>query len=167
MPVHNSFNFSVPQPGSGGLPQCNPGGMRIMGPVLPIQIEIPTALAMQLQQTGQAIPTPVSGFGLVDTGASVSAVHEVVIQQLGVQPVGIANVGTAGGPQQQATYPARFSFPGTNLPTIEFGQLLGANLTGQSLPGIQAPLIALLGRDILEHFVVVYNGPAGMYTMAF
>jgi hypothetical protein len=70
-----------------------------MGPILPVQIEIPTALATQFRQRGKAIPTPVSGFGLVDTGASVSAIHEAVIQQLDVKPVGIASVGTAGGPQ--------------------------------------------------------------------
>jgi hypothetical protein len=81
--------------------------------------------------------------------------------------VGTALVGTAGGQQQQATYPARFTFPGTNLPGLDFSQLLGANLAGQVVVGTGQSLVALLGRDILQRFVLVYNGPAGMFTLAF
>ena len=111
------------------------------------------------------MPTPVPGLALIDTGATLSAVDATVVQQLGVQPVGLANVGTAGGQQQQATYPARFTFPGTGLPNIDFGQLLGANLTGQIVAAHQQPLIALLGRDILQQFILIYNGPVGMFTL--
>lgn len=163
MPIHNSFHHTGPH---GGSVQAFPDGLRIIGPILAVQIEIPTALANQLQLGNQTIPNPVAGQALIDTGASVSAVDAAVVQQLGVQPVGIANVGTAGGPQQQTIYPAKFSFPGTNLPSIEFGELLGANLAGQQLPLPQGQLIALLGRDILQHFILVYNGPGGMYSIA-
>ena len=134
---------------------------------MPVQVEVPTALASQFEQEGHAVPTPVPGFALIDTGASVSAVDVAAIGQLGVQPVGVANVGTAGGPQQQATYPARFSFPGTPLPSIEFGQLLGANLVGQQLPLPQGQIVALLGRDLLQHFILIYNGPGAMMSLSF
>jgi len=103
---------------------------------------------------------------LIDTGASVSAVDVVVIQQLGVQPVGVANVWTAGGPPQQATYPGRFTFPGSNLPAIDFNALLGANLAGQLAGVTGQAIVALIGRDLLQHFVLVYNGPAAMFTLA-
>jgi hypothetical protein len=104
---------------------------------------------------------------IVDTGASISAVDATVIARLGVQPVGTANVGTAGGIQTQSTYPARLSFPGTNLPSMEFNSLLGANLGGQVITGpMPGNLIVLLGRDVLEHFVFIYNGPNGMFTLA-
>jgi len=33
--------------------------------------------------------------------------------------------------------------------------------------GIGQPLIALLGRDLLQRFILVYNGPAAMFTLAF
>jgi hypothetical protein len=137
------------------------------GPCLPVQVEVPPALAAQLQQTGQAVPAPVAGFALVDTGASVSAVDDTVIQQLGVQPIGMVPVGTAGGPQQQAIYPGRFTFPGTTLPAIDFGSLLGCNLAGQIVAIHQGPLIALLGRDLLQSFVLVYNGPGGTFSLSF
>jgi len=164
MPIYNRFS-TVQRPGATSQPF--PPGLRITGPIVSVQIEVPQALATQLQRSGQAVPSAVAGLALVDTGASISAVDITVIQHLGVQPVGIATVGTAGGPQQQAIFPARLSFPGTQVPSIEFNELLGANLAGQSVPGIGGNLIALLGRDLLEHFILIYNGPAGMFSLAF
>jgi hypothetical protein len=38
--------------------------------------------------------------------------------------------------------------------------LTGANLVSQNL-------LVLIGRDILRHCVLVYNGPLGCYTLAF
>jgi hypothetical protein len=164
VPVHNQFYTAQPP---GGQQQPFPQGLQLAGPCLPVQVEVPPALAAQLQQTGQVVPAPAAGFALIDTGASVSAVDAAVIQQLNVQPIGMVPVGTAGGPQQQATYPARFTFPGTPLPAIDFGSLLGANLAGQMVPGHQGPLIALLGRDLLQRFVLVYNGPGAMFSLSF
>lgn len=164
MPVHNHFYTAQPP---GGQPQPFPQGLQLAGPCLPVQVEVPPALAAQLQQTGQAVPAPLAGFALIDTGASLSAVDGTVIQQLGVQPIGMVLVGTAGGPQQQATYPARFTFPGTTLPAIDFSSLLGANLAGQMVAIHQGPLIALLGRDLLQRFVLVYNGPGATFSLSF
>src|SRR5437867_2014778 len=98
--------------------------------------------------------------GTFDTGASVSAVDAAVVRQLGIPPIGTINVGTAGGVQQQAQYPASFSFPGTGLPTINFNFVIGSNLTGQ-----QPPIIALIGRDVLRHFVMIYNGDFGQVVL--
>ena len=167
MPVYNFGHYLLPE-GGGQAPSPFPPGLRLSGPVVPVLIEIPSALTDRLQQTGQAIAAPVSGLALVDTGASVSAVDAGCVQQLGVQPVGMVTVGTAGGSQQQMLYPGRFSFPGTNLPSIDFSSLLGADLATQGVPGPRGgPLVALLGRDLLEHFVLVYNGPQGLFTLAY
>ena len=40
------------------------------------------------------------------------------------------------------------------------GPLIGVQMTGQNL-------ISLIGRDVLRHCVLVYNGPMGSYTIAF
>jgi hypothetical protein len=83
-----------------------------------------------------------------------------------VNPVGTANVGTAGGRRKQSTYPVRLIFPGTAFPGFEHPAVLGADLSGQlALP--QKPLIALIGRDILRRCVFVYNGSAGMFSLSF
>ena len=165
MPIYNQ-HYNIQQVG-GGIPQPFPQGLQAAGPILPVQVEIPTALAAQLQQAGQPIPPPVPGLALIDTGASLSAVDVTVVQTLGVQPVGIANVGGVTGAGQQPTYPGRFTFPGTGLPSIDFSLLLGANLGGLTVPGMPGQLIALLGREILQRFILIYNGPAAMFSLAF
>jgi len=89
------------------------------GPVLNVEVHVPNALAAQLAQAGQTVPSPVSGLALIDTGASISAVDDSIIQSLGVSPVGIATVKTPSGAARQNQYPVRFVFPGTSLPDIE------------------------------------------------
>ncbi|HEY3125335.1 MAG TPA: hypothetical protein VGK70_14890, partial [Thermoanaerobaculia bacterium] len=66
-----------------------------------------------------------------------------------------------------ALYPARLTFPGTNLHAMNFSFLLGARLSGVGVSGLNVPLVALLGRDILRSFVLVYNGPGGGFTLAY
>jgi len=51
------------------------------------------------------------------------------------------------------------SFPGSPIPTLEL-PLIGVQMTSQNL-------ISLIGRDVLRHCVLVYNGPMGSYTIAF
>jgi predicted aspartyl protease len=132
-----------------------------------IQIEIPAQLAAQLQKANQPIPKPVLGMALIDTGATCSGIDQTVVQQLGLQPVGVQKVGTAGGMHDQSLYPARLSFPGTGFSAAESKQLLGVDLAGQVLAHLNAPMIALIGRDILARFILIYNGPAGQFTPAF
>jgi len=82
---------------------------------------------------------------------------------LGVNPIGVTLMGTAGGPVQQSLYPAKFRFPGEAF-EIEFSSVVGADLTGQHIAG--QDIIALLGRDVLSKCVLIYNGPGGFFTLA-
>ncbi|MBV9767664.1 MAG: hypothetical protein JOZ48_22685 [Acidobacteriaceae bacterium] len=163
MPTFNSVPFFVPP---GGMPQVAPQTLLINGPILQVQIEVPTALASVLQRDNQPIPAPIDGIGLIDTGASITSIDQSVFARLGVNPVGIVQVGTAGGQQQQSTFPAKFNFPGTGLPTIESSAALGCNLTGQVVMGNKA-IIALIGRDLLANCVLVYNGTTGTFSLSF
>jgi len=159
MPVFNHV-YMGQQPGQPPPPSPNfvPTILQQTGPLIQVQIEVPTALAQHLQQAGQPIPAPVPGFGLLDTGATISAVDNSVVQSLGVQSTGIANVGTAGGTQQQPVYPIRITLPAHKI-NFDVSSALGATLSQQGI-------VALLGRDFLQHFVLVYNGLHGMILMA-
>ena len=164
MPIFNSFHRQQ-TPGPGG--QAAPLALLTFGPFIPVQIEAPSVLVSQLEAEGRQLPTPVPGFALIDTGATLTAIDETAIAQLGVQPIDVATVGTAGGPQPRPVYPARLSFPGTPLGTLEFGRLLSVNLAGQQVPLQHGQIIVLIGRDILQHCVLVYNGPGAMFSLAF
>lgn len=153
MPIHNHIF-------------ANAGTFELTGPVVDVLVEVPTALAASLATQKQQLPKPVPGLALVDTGATASAVDLQVIQQLGVQPVSVANVATPTGAQSRPLFPGRFTFPGTNVPAMDFQALIGADLSLQKIHGMAAPLVALLGRDILKHFVLVYNGPSGWWSLS-
>ena len=96
MPI---FNASLAKAVSGGITQPVPAAFQKIGPIVPLQVEIPTALAAQLRATEAQIPSPITGLALIDTGASVSGVDETVVQQLGIQPIGVASISHAGGSQ--------------------------------------------------------------------
>jgi hypothetical protein len=134
--------------------------MSRLGPLLPVNVQVPTTLASHLSQSGQPVPPPVSGQALIDTGASISAVDGTVIQSLGVQPVGVVKVNTPSGSAYQNQYPVQFVFPGTNLPSIQGTHAIGSVLKSQGI-------LALIGRDILSRFVFIYNGTSGFITLAF
>ena len=101
MPI---FNFSY----SRQDPQALPAFLTRLGPLAPAEIHIPQELAQLLQRQGQPIPPAESGMLLIDTGASKSCVDNAIIAALGVNPVGLVNVGTAGGEVPASLYPARF-----------------------------------------------------------
>lgn len=151
MPVFNNF-FLVNN-------QINPLLLRNIGPRLIIEIHVPPVLANYLTQRGQPVPAPISGDALLDTGASISAVETNVISQLRVNPIGITSVHTPGGVVQQNLHPIRFVFPAIGMLTIDFNAVIGSNLQPQGI-------IALVGRDVLSNCLLVYNGPAGMYSIS-
>ncbi|MFZ5875985.1 MAG: hypothetical protein ACOYXU_06200 [Nitrospirota bacterium] len=143
----------------------NPDALERTGPVVPVQVGIPAALARQFESAGDAIPEPAVGYALVDTGANISAVDEPILTRLGVSPVGRLSVVTAHGiAEGKLEYPGRFLFPGTTLQPREFARLLGIDLRGYRSQ--QGPtIIALLGRDVLRDYVLVYDGPGAYFTL--
>lgn len=158
MPVHNHFV----RDSSGNI---SAGALAIVGPFCPIEIHVPPAIAQILSNTGQPMPNCVTGMALIDTGATSTCVHEQILIGLGLNPVGIVNLGTANGPTQQNVYPLRIICP-TQGWKFDIGSAIGVNLTGQVLNVIPpVPIIALLGRDILQHWIFVYNGPLGLWTV--
>jgi hypothetical protein len=163
MPTHNVFAF---HPATVHPAPPSPQSLARNGPCVRVQIEVSNVLAQALQTANQPIPVPVEGIAIIDTGASITSCDASVIARLGINPNGVAAVGTAGGPQHLSTYQARFSFPGAPLPAFEHPRVLGANLSGQSILN-QEPVIALIGRDVLSRSVFVYNGSAGVWSLSF
>jgi len=140
-----------------------PGGLLRNGPVLPVEIAVPSALSRFLSARNQQIPGPVAGFALIDTGATRSCVDNQVISSLNVNPIGITTLGTARGRSQHHLYPAKFSFPAMRF-EIEFGSVVGVDLSGQGVGKMQ--IIALIGRDVLSRCILIYHGIKGSFSLA-
>lgn len=151
MPIHNAVLLD-------GQGRPSALGLQLAGPILRVEVSLHPQLIQLLRTQGQPVPGPVTGSGLIDTGAGVTAVDRQVLTQLQIPPVGTVQVGTAGGPQQQQVFPASIRFPETAFPGVTFASVIGADLTGQGI-------VALVGRDVLRHCVLIYNGGLGQFIM--
>lgn len=151
----------------GGAPlPLHPDGLVVAGAYFPIEVHLPQPLANALTQAGQPLPAPQSGLAIIDTGATFTAVNEVCLTTLGLQPVNTVQMGTANGQVTQSIYAARISFPTTGW-DLELQQVVGANLAGQNIPlDPPQPIICLIGRNTLKNWVVTWNGPGGFWTVA-
>lgn len=161
MPV-STWNFSVGKDRQPSLP--DPLALRTNGPVLRVEIDIPSPLAKYLTERGQRVPQSIEGLALFDTGATSTCVDTDIIKQLGVRPVGRIRAFTAGGPSEQSLFPARLYFPRLKF-SVEFGSVMGANLKRFRI--MRRNLVVLVGRDILSRCVLIYNGPQASYTLGF
>lgn len=146
--------------------QPDANGLATAGPILQVEIQVPQAIAKSLSDAGQPIPKPIVGFGLVDTGASLTCVDEAQLKALSLNPVSTANVGTASGAAQQNVYACHLRIPAQDL-HIELAAVLGANLASQRVMiAGTPPLVALLGRNLLQFGVLVYNGTYGVWSFS-
>ena len=140
--------------------KSDPKRLLIQGPALQVQIDVPDDLAAVLVRDGKPVPPPQAGTALIDTGASFTAVEEVSLKALGLVPVGTNPIWTPSGPKDHPIYACKISFPGTPIQPLTFNAVVGCQLQGF---GHQA----LIGRDILQYFLLVYNGVEGTWTLAF
>ena len=106
------------------------------------------------------MPPPHVGYGLIDTGASINAVDLPVLQGLELNPTGFVPIATPGGTVQQPVFACDMAFPGTPIPVVLLNFVVGSQVGALGYA-------ALIGRDILTHFQLVYNGVEGIWTLAF
>lgn len=131
------------------------------GPTISVIVRPSTAfLSAQKEQGIEAEEVPaVRSLMLVDTGASGSAVDQEVIAMLGLQPTGSIAIATPSHERHDVlTYDIDL--------LIEQNQFHLADVpvfaTGLNNQGIQG----LIGRDVLQHMLLVYNGYSGDFTLA-
>ncbi|SRR5579871_243526 len=135
------------------------------GPLVPVTIGIPAALEQFCAEKGIAIPAPISGYALIDTGASASAVDEDVVLALGVQPIDSIPTNTPHGAGRSSIYPAKVTFPALQIEDYAMNRLMGCKLKWTTVDGKE--IIMLLGRDMLKFFLLVYNGKSSDIHLAF
>lgn len=159
MSVHNQY-LNHPD-----LSGHQPGPLIQVGAVFHIEVHVPPQIAQALSDQGKPIPAPVPGMGLIDTGATLTAVHQPALQSLGLNPVSTVELGTANGRVTQSMYPARIVIP-TKGRVVDM-PVVGVDLSGQQIQiDPPQPLIVLIGRDLLASWVMIWNGPSGCWTVA-
>ena len=162
MPIHNRFIRDR----DGNL---SPEALIGLGAFLNIEIHVPPAIATALTDAGSPVPAPVTGVALIDTGATITCIHEPILRdQLGLNPISVMKAGTASGPTQQNVYPARIVGTVAQSFTLDLDGVAGVNLSGQIVNTLPDPqeVVALLGRNFLSHCVLIWNGPGGFWTIS-
>jgi len=143
-------------------PPLLPGGQQVLaerGPRVPVQVSVHPKVQETLTSTGQAVPSSIGGFALIDTGATITSIDQNAALRLGLQVVGQRTVGTAAGPSERFLYPfsVRLLPFGLDLHCVSG---MGVDLSGQNI-------IALIGMDLLHQGVLTINGPMGALTLSF
>ena len=136
------------------------------GPTVSVAIAPSALLRDAMMAAGVQPPQPVIGTFLVDTGASHTVVDSKLIAQLGVNPTGAVMVhtpSTAGSAVLMPQYDLMLFVPGV---AGSGGWLLdGLQVTAAVFDG--QPIDGLIGRDILDRGMLVYNGQANHFTLAY
>jgi predicted aspartyl protease len=128
------------------------------GPVFQVSVGVAAKIAEQLVQAGKAVPTPITGWGLVDTGSSVTCIDDKIAQKLGLPINDRVKLASASHDNtEKNVYPAEIVFIG--VPIRVNVEAVGAVLDNQDL-------VALFGRDLLQSWTIFYNGIAGQITVS-
>lgn len=136
------------------------------GPTLNALIGPSVPLQQALKAAGQTVPPPVSGVFLVDTGASHTVVDVSLVTALGLNPTGTVMVhtpSTQGNAVPLYQYDLMLYVPGSVQGAgwlIEALPVTASSFAGQAIEG-------LIGRDILDRGLLVYNGTGGHLTLAY
>lgn len=124
-----------------------------------VSVSVGEQLAEPILQAGGTLPAPVSGLALIDTGATSTCVDQAAAERLGLPAIDVVNVASASqASTQQNVYPIRLEVVGLPI-AINAPRAIGAPLEAQGI-------LVLLGRDVLQHCVLVYNGTVGSFSLA-
>lgn len=136
------------------------------GPVVNIQIGPSIPLQNAMLAGGLTPPPPVTGTFLVDTGASHTVACGLLLAKLNLNPTGtvMCHTPSTGGtavPMYQYDLmiymPGQMQHPGWLIDALP---VMGSDFSAQPIDG-------LIGRDIIDRGMLVYNGQAGYFTLCY
>jgi predicted aspartyl protease len=133
-------------------------GLVLTGPRLSVSIGLGEDFAESLLERGETVPEPAIGEALIDSGAYRTCIDENLAKQLGLPIVGVTTISSASHASTQCNlHSIKIEFIGSSLSTNVL-QAPACSLASQKLA-------VLIGRDVLQQFLLVYNGPLGHWTM--
>jgi predicted aspartyl protease len=132
------------------------------GPTISVIVRPSTAFLDSLKEQGKDVDVEgkiIRAQMLVDTGASGSAVDSSLIHELALRPTGAISIATPSHENHEVlTYDIDLIIEQNNF-TIQNIQVFATALNNQGIQG-------LIGRDVLQHMLLVYNGYSGNFTLA-
>lgn len=155
----------------------SPDALQATGPLIHAAWLAPKAQAELLASAGKPVPRPAVGMVLIDTGAQRTCISLAAAQALGLRPISKVKGFGAGGVHTNDLVFARLEISiqdHRNITTILFweGPYQAIPEMENHLPGLQVQgrptrVVGLLGRDILRHASIIYNGKNGTLQVNF
>lgn len=140
-----SFTFNLPR-------------LRESGPTCQVVIKPSDPIIEKLESEKKKVPR-VSVLALIDTGASTTAVSHRVVKKLKLVPRGTVQVYTSHKkPETRNEFDISLAFDARTRLTIV--KVLDASLQSHDID-------CLIGRDVLDHGVLTYNGPKKQVILKF
>jgi hypothetical protein len=141
----------VMEPISWGAPH---GALHHFGPVAMVTIGVTEVDSEAITRSGTAVPDPIRGGALIDTGATFSHFDEEIIAELDLQPVGRLDVAGFDAIHTKLRYEAKLVFE-DGMPLEILASAAQLRRPRESpIPGYDA----LIGRDILASAILTYDG---------
>jgi hypothetical protein len=109
---------------------------------------------------GLEYPKPRQLTALIDTGASVTVISKIFANYCKLFPTGEGGVFTTlGGSVRCWEHAGAISFPGTTLRPVESHRIVSATFAGER------NYACLIGRDILQNWLITFDGPNKRVTI--
>lgn len=127
------------------------------GPVIDLGLWTGRVAAQALIARGRAVPGPQAVRALIDTGADRTAIHPAALQSVQSLPAGTARVrrpGTGTAFRRVDIHDVRLAFAGISASSTATWVDIDAVGVVPANPSI----LALIGRDMLEHCQFIYDG---------
>ena len=153
-----TLNFRAETTNQAGQIVAAPAGLAQSGPLVPTTLMVSDSHRQALARQGTQVPDAINGFALIDTGASGTCVDQQVATKAGLPIIDKTMMTSASHAEHEVpVFTGKLVIP--EFTDINLEYVLGANLAGQNL-------IALIGRDLLQSAVLVYNGTHGTVSLS-
>lgn len=131
--------------------------LRLTGAKIEVFVSPSTALRREMEHRDTDLAKPIKKLFMIDTGASSTIIKQGIAQDLGLLPKGQTEAHNPAGQSTHYTYDVDLLLP----ENIQIPNLLvcEASLGGQDIDG-------LIGRDVLQYGVLLYNGKENQVTFA-
>ena len=131
-----------------------------VGPIVEILVSPSSALREELVRQKKPVPVGRRALAMIDTGPDATVLAPGVVRALGIHPIGVAQMNTPSTTSavEVQVYEVSLTFP--DGVDVERATCVEAPLGEQ-------PIQCLIGRDILQHAVLVYIGYANQFTLSF